>query len=606
MDGDLNRTSSDYVSEIEKPLEDEPLNISGWLNRIECAKRKESNWRTEAKRCFKIYRASGRFGDDGSYDSSGDYDDIIFNILYSNTETLVPALFSNAPKPDVRNQYLTKDQTARDAATVIERALILSMEQYSFVKRIKTIVKDYCLTGRGVARLSLWPVKKKQKFETITPDGRIVLKEEEVVYAQSAEVEVVQWDSITIDPVKQWEDIKWMAFETNLSEKEYKEYFPGMALSGISDDRNEYDTEKKYKIYEVWDKDKKKVYFLAKGFDKPLKTMDDPYELMHFFPIPEPIYSIRTSTSLVPVPEYSIYEYLANELDEVSWRIKDLIRSCRLIGIYDSSVMKVGDLLDARDTTFIPVDSNILAKGGIKSLLDVVDVSYIAKVLSQLYLERDQIKSVIYEVTGISDIIRGESQASETATAQDIKARYAGLRLRDRRDDINRFIVDIIRMKAELICNFYPIEQLSQMSGIDIKPEVQQLLNSDVLRTYRIDIETDSTLSVDMDREMKRRADIVSAITQFLRMASPLVAQGALPLETAKSLLNYALQPSKISSELQDAIDLIGTSAPPQMMSQRPPGGPPMSPEQGAADVPGNGMPSEQSLPQETLPYEQA
>jgi hypothetical protein len=50
----------------------------------------------------------------------------------------------------------------------------------------------------------------------------------------------------------------------------------------------------------------------------------------------------------------------------------------------------------------------------------------LAKIVLQLVEQREQVKQTIYEVTGISDIVRGASKADETATAQQIKGRWAG------------------------------------------------------------------------------------------------------------------------------------------------------------------------------------
>jgi hypothetical protein len=45
---------------------------------------------------------------------------------------------------------------------------------------------------------------------------------------------------------------------------------------------------------------------------------------------------------------------------------------------------------------------------------------------------------MIYEVTGISDIVRGQGNAQETATAQEIKSQWGSLRIRKLQKQIER------------------------------------------------------------------------------------------------------------------------------------------------------------------------
>jgi hypothetical protein len=483
---------------------------------------------------------------------------------------------------------MSQNPDVESASQILERCLSYSLDTYNFPRLMKAAIKDYLITGRSVLRVRLIPEFENTITHSLDMDGNIQESNEEVLTGQSVRCELVHWDAFVIDPVKRFEDVNWMAFIHMLTERDFEEFFPGADLTEVAKEKDDYDTEDRYKVYEVWDKLEKKVYFLGDGAEEPLKIMDDPFQLTHFWPIPEPLYSIQTNDSLVPIPEYTIYQSQADELNQISYRITDLVKSCKLIGIYDAQQSQMSDLLQGRDSQFFSVQSNLMRDGGLKSVLDMLDVSPMAQILSQLFHQRDQIKSIIYEVTGISDIIRGESQASETATAQNIKASYAGLRLRDRRDNINRFIVDLLRMKAELIGTFFTTDQMSKMSGIEVTPSIEQIIKSDILRNYKVDIETDSTILADMDQQAQKRAAIVSSITQFISVTAPLVAQGALPVETAKALLQYALQPTKISRELEDALEMIGKPAPP------PPPQPGMPPQQG---MPQHGAPPMHQLP---------
>ena len=559
-------------SEGEKGAE-EQVNVTAWLNRISKAKQKEQYWRQRAKRCVKIYRDDNTSSND-TYATSGSFNsnENTFNILHANTETLAPALFSSSPKPDVRNRYLTQDKTAEAAGQVIERCLTYSLDAYDFFPIMKAAIKDYLLPGRAVIRVRLESEFEDQKEEYVNENGEIKEKTEEVLVGQKVACELVPWDSFVVEPAKRWEDVNWIAFQHMLSLKEFEEFFPGAPLIAAAKETDQYGVDPQYQVYEIWDKSKKKVYFIGQA-EKPLKVMDDPFQLTNFWPIPTPLYSIQTNDTLVPIPEYTIYQAQAHELNQLSYRIIDLTNVCKVVGVYDSMQTGLNDMLKGRDSQLVPVSANLLKQGGIKSVIDFLDISRTSQVLAQLSVQRDQTRSIINEITGISDIIRGESNASETATAQNIKASYAGLRLRDRRDNINRFIVDLLRIKAEIIATFFTTEQMQEMSGVEITPEIEDLIRSDILRSYKIDIETDSTIMADMEQESQARAAVVASITQFIGTAAPLVQQGILPLETAKALLMYGLGASKVSRELQDALELIGTEPSSELANtnQQPP-----------------------------------
>jgi hypothetical protein len=606
-------TEKDSGEDIEK------INVSAWLDKINKGRDKESPWRTRAKRCIEIYRDDA---DSSQVNTDADkYRKSSFNILWANTETLLPALFSSVPKPDVRNRSLNQDKVADMAADVIEKSLSYLMDKNKFERHMKAGIKDHLLTGRLVSRVRLEPKFEDQIIQDVDMEGNLIERKEKVQVGHNASIENISYDAFTVDPAETWEEVTWIEFPKMLFKKEYKKYFPGKPLPAVCNGNDQYTTEEKYKVHEVWDKTEKRVFFIAEGISEPLKVMEDPLKFEDFFPIPQPLYSIETSNTLVPIPEYTIYQEQAIELEEISYRITDLVRVCKFIGAYDATQASLASILKARDSQLVAVTSNLIRELGIKGVLDFMDVTPIVRVLQQLYVQRDQIKSIIYEVTGVSDVIRGDTAASETATAQNIKSRWAGLRLRDRRANINRFIVDLLRMQAHLLGRFFSEKQLQEMSGVKldyseepmpplpmqpmIDPYMQQddsymmeysqqmgkfqeaqmayqeelakrqeaqavmdMIKNDVLCNYSIDIETDSTILADMEAETQKRAMLVSSITQFIATSAPLVQSGAMPMETAKALLMFALQTSKIPRELEDAIDMIGKQQPMAMLPQ--------------------------------------
>jgi hypothetical protein len=92
-------------------------------------------------------------------------------------------------------------------------------------------------------------------------------------------------------------------------------------------------------------------------------------------------------------------------------------------GVYDASFQELQRLADAEDNAFIPVDNMAMlqAGGGLANVMQEAPLDNLIKALAQLYQSRQIVIQTIYEITGISDIMRGQSASRETATAQRIK-----------------------------------------------------------------------------------------------------------------------------------------------------------------------------------------
>jgi hypothetical protein len=91
-----------------------------------------------------------------------------------------------------------------------------------------------------------------------------------------------------------------------------------------------------------------------------------------------------------------------------------------------------------------------------------------------LYKRATILVQQIYEITGISDIMRGASQAAETATAQSIKANFGSMRLQKRQRRVQKFTRDIVRIKTEIIAEHFTREMLEEMTGIRMPLKLEQ------------------------------------------------------------------------------------------------------------------------------------
>ena len=89
------------------------------------------------------------------------------------------------------------------------------------------------------------------------------------------------------------------------------------------------------------------------------------------------------------------------------------------------------------------------------------------------------------------------------------------------------------------------------------------LMHSPSMRQFRIDVETDSTISGTIDSDMSGLSEVLSAIAAALKELGPLVTTGVLPAEAAKQLIMTIIRRSRMGSAVEDAFDKM-QKPPPQ------------------------------------------
>jgi hypothetical protein len=262
-----------------------------------------------------------------------------------------------------------------------------------------------------------------------------------------------------------------------------------------------------------------------------------------------------------------LYQDQANELDILTDRIDGLVKALRVRGVYDASQPALQRLLTEGDNnTLIPVDKWMAfsEKGGLKGAIDLLPIDTLAAVLIQCYQAQSQIKGQIYEITGISDIIRGQTAASETATAQQIKGQYAGLRLRAMQDGVAMFASELLRMKAQIICTKFQSQTIleyagaAQMSQADQQmiPQALELLQNSPLRAFRIEVAADSLVQLDETQTKQDRMDFLNAFSNFLREALPMGQQAPEMVPMLMEMMRFGVGGFKQAAAIEGTIDV--------------------------------------------------
>jgi hypothetical protein len=87
--------------------------------------------------------------------------------------------------------------------------------------------------------------------------------------------------------------------------------------------------------------------------------------------------------------------------------------------------------------------------------------------------------------------------------------------------------------------------------------DVKGLLSQPGNRQFRVDIETDSTVSGDIQSEQQGMAELLQGISQFLTAFGPAVQQGFMTAESVKAMLLAAVRRMRMGKTVEDAIDQI-------------------------------------------------
>lgn len=487
------------------------------------------------------------------------------NLFYANVNTIKESLFNSLPKPDVSRLHKGdfEDDVARVAAQVLQRGLSYEIHcAKSFQEAIKYAILDRLVPGIGQVWL---------RFE-----------EPETIF-----IDVVYWEDFIYEPARNWDLVGWVGRIHNLTKEEFIEAYGKKGFeqaSAAKDDNNITPKEisaGKFKVYEIWSKKDKKVYHIVKGADDPLKTVPDPYKLKDFFPCPKPLIANPTTSAFLPVTDYHLSQDQYNELDTLYARMSLIAKAVKVAGLYDAASTEIARMLEGMENKLVPVDNWAMfaERGGTKGMIDWYPVEQVVTVFQALASQYEMVKSTLYEVSGMSDIMRGASNQYETAAAQEIKAQFASVRMNGYQRDVSEFVRDILNIMAHLICKLYSDEKLVAICGSFTEadqaflPQAAQVLRSDILRKYKVDVEADSLTQSDWALEKGQRMELTGYISQFLTAAIPAIQEVPEIAPLLVAMLKFTVAGYKGSAEIEGIIDqqMAALAAKAQQPQEKPP-----------------------------------
>jgi hypothetical protein len=468
-----------------------------------------------------------------------------FNIFYANATILQSAIYAQLPKPAVSRKYTDyNDEVGRVAALIIERAITQDLDDPTdnFDACMRNAVQDRLVPGLAAAWLRLETDTEEISIPPTPGNDALDADEEPQQIKQITDqricVDYIFWQDFIWSPCRVWEERRWVGRKAYMTREELVERFgtsKGNACplnyraNGKGDEQNSTPKEdilKKAIVYEIWDRTKKEVIWYSKGMQELLDTRPDPLGLKGFDPCPKPMLANTATSNTTPRPDYYMIQDQYVELDTINNRISMLIQACKVVGVYDKGQPAISRMLtEGSENELIPADNWAMfaEKGGLKGQIDWLPLESVVTAIRELNAAREVIKGQIYELTGIADIVRGASKASETLGAQQIKAQFASVRIKKLQDEVAMFASEIMRLKAEIMIKHFDPQIIIKKSNIlatgndeYIEPAMQ-LLSSEAEFEWRIQINADTMSQADYALEKQDRIDFITAFSGFMQ-----------------------------------------------------------------------------------------
>ncbi|MGO6780337.1 hypothetical protein [Rhizobium ruizarguesonis] len=630
-----------------------------WQQELERAQRYFKSWHDRCVKIEKIY-----------LDQQSDQTNAAkrrFPMLWANTSVLQPAVYARVPQPVVERRFKDAQPVARIASELVERNLAYMGDEADIDSIMRAVRDDFLLCARG----TVW-LRYEADFEPLDmgvqpsdapangglPEGLLGglpagllgggMGEDggappEAISDERVCIDYVHWSDFLHSPARRWKDVTWVARRVPMTDEEMEKRFGPDAMTSLqaqaagsnkgSNQTERAENEGKTHVWEIWCKSENYTVWIADGAPVALEVSEPPLDLTHFWPCPRPAYGTMSTSSLIPVPDYVYYQQQCDEIDLLTKRVNKLTDQLRLKVFYPSGDGAISPAIEKamrpeNDTVMVPIPewAAFTDKGGSKAIV-TLPIDEVQKVIIACIQARKQLIEDVYQITGISDIVRGDTQASETATAQRIKSQWGSIRIRDRQSELARFARDIIRLAGEIICDQFQPETLMLVSGIKLPSmaekqqvqmqmqqmqmaaqqaaaraqqmgqpappppqmppqleqmmqqptidEVVQLLRNDSIRGFQIDIETDSTIEPDEDAEKQRRMEFVQMIGGFLQQAGAMAQQNPMLVPVMVETLLFAARGFRAGRQLESTLEQVGAQLSEAATAPKPPPEPP-------------------------------
>ena len=501
------------------------------------------------------------------------------NLFWKNINTVSSMLYGNTPKVDVsREHHDPDDDIARVAAVLYERILQTDIEASGedIPTVLKAALQDRLIPGMGQARVRY---EYTSTHEGEDEQGNII---GEVVTDEAAPIDYVNWQDFRWGWGRTWSEIPWLAYRSWLDKEEaierfgakvadsldYKDQLPTGSKKGEEvfevDQKN---NTQKAEIWEFWHKKEKRVFWYSEGASIILDAEDDPLQLEGFWPSPRPMAANLTTTLFIPKADYTFAQDLYVEIDVLQTRIAMITQAIKVVGVYDKGAGdSVGRMLqEAEENQLIPVDNWAMfaEKGGLQGTIQWFPVETVVGVLQVLQGVQQTTIQQLYEITGMSDIMRGGNTDQYTSDGtQQLKAKMGSINIQALQDEFARFASDLNRLKSEVISKHYNPESIAKQGNVMYMPEVDKdkigpaisLMQSPDVK-WRVDIRPESIAMIDYAALKQERAEYLTSIATYLQSATSMAKEVPESLPLLLEFMKFGMVGFKGSNYMEGILD---------------------------------------------------
>ena len=541
------------------------------------------------------------------------------NLYPANINIVLAILFGQVPKVDVSRRFADpNDEEARVSSEAMERLLNTDIEDDAddFQRETLDALKDWKIAGLGQCRL-----RYEADFETRTEAEGQKVAPYDAKASEDIRTDYVHWKDFLWSPARRWKEVRWVAFAWEMTRdaaierfgKEIGSTLP-MQTRKPSDEsvvpEALKDAWSRIKGWEIWNKDDKTVYWFCDGYSKILDRKKDTLGLDGFFPCPRPLMANVTTSALMPKPDLELVKDVYDEIDDLADRLRSLVKRCRVTGAYDKSFPELGRIFEeAREGQLVGVTgwAALSEKGGLNGAFQMVDLTAIVKAIEVLTTKLVEKIQLLYQVTGLSDIVRGEASQKATATEQRLKAGFASTRLQTDQDEVARFATDLQKLRAEIVSKHFDeqtiversnllrvelVEQqvpgpmgqpiMKKVPNVPLIAKAVKLLKSEFWQ-YRIEVKSDAIALRDYAALKQERVEVMSTLGALFQQSIPMVQIFPQSAPFLLSLGKWLIASCKGSQQIEGEFDRFSTQVEEAANAPKPP--PPPDPKVEAAKI---------------------
>lgn len=412
------------------------------------------------------------------------------------------------------------------------------------------------------------------------------------------------YSNLLVDPdAIRWSKVNRLAFEYQYSYRDFKEKFGKNALQMIAQgDIEEHKSGKPIVVYEYWDKYLRECRYLAENSEDFFQPLDmaavndadlkevkeepgekerpdydnsDIYGLSGFFPCTEPLIMNASTDEFWPTPEYFQVCDIIDDIHTIVRRMVLLTKAIRIRFLFDSSVKELQGLIqETEEAGAIGVPNLTQAlmgeKGNLRALVAYFPVDEMITGLQNMYTAFEQRLNMFYQITGLSDLLRGQtSDVEKTYGERQLEGKFALNRIEPFQRKVQEWMKDNYQLLMEMALKMFSDKSLDEyITPQTLDPEDKQryvaaldLLKANKRSRFRIDFETDSTVQINEQWKKKQAVELANTLTKAMESTAQVAETqpelAKTELKVLKHLIGEFSDGKLFVDEIQDSIQEV-------------------------------------------------